>query len=509
MNISKIGKLAAAAALLLTIYACGGGGGGGGTTVGGGGTGGSGISFGSVSQFGSIWVNGVRFSTDSVSFTRNGVTSTMDDSQVRAALKLGMVVEVQGTIASSTSGSATTVVVKEAVRGPVETKSGTLGTNATLIVLGQTVRVDDTTLFDSGFSFGTIVRGDLLEVHGQRNNDGTIAATFIERKIPPLVFEVRGPITGHSAATQTFTIGALTVNYAAPAIINNMPAPSGSNWIGLFVEAKGPSTGLNFGCTGVLPVCGTLTATQVEPDGLRLANAAQAEVEGFVTTLVSTSDFKIGPQRVVTTGSTVFLGGLQEEIVLGVKLEVEGGLAGGVLTASKVKFKDSVRIESNAVVSGLNITLDGLPGITVTVNAFTQFKNTAATATNPASLNGRSVRIRGRASSPTTVIATEIEDRGIAGNDISLQDFAKNIIGTSTFTLLGVTVNTSLLSDSPLINSDFGGVDDTQITRAGFFSAISPNGGLVKAKGRLSAVPPPLNENALAGNLIREVELED
>ncbi|MDH4324277.1 MAG: DUF5666 domain-containing protein [Betaproteobacteria bacterium] len=488
MNANFFRNFALAASVVLTVSACGGGG----DTTASGGTGGTGVSFGAVTDFGSIFVNGVEFST-------SGATITRDDNSIpETELRKGMVVEVRGSIASSTSGTATTVEVEEAVRGPLEaTPTGTPSTGGKLFVLGQEVHVDNTTLIDNTLpAFGSILAGTLLEVHGQRRPDGSIAATFIERKTGPVVFAVRGTVAGHSSLAQTFAVGALTVSYGAGTVIGDMPVPSGNNWNDLFIEVKGTI------CAGVFPVCGTLTATKVEPDRLGLADAAQAEVEGFVTTFTSTSNFKIGAQQVLTTGSTMFLGGDQIEIAQGVKLEVEGSLAGGVLTATKVKFKDSVKIESNATASGATITaVAGLPGITVTANAFTQFKNTAATATNLAPLNLRSVRIRGRASGANSVIATEIEDRGPADNsDVRLQGFA-TAVSNPTFVILGVQVNTSVLPNP----AGFKGVDDTAIGSAAFYSAITPSGGLVKARGNM---PAPA-ANALDSTNLKEVELED
>lgn len=475
---------------LLALVACGSGGGGG---VASGGTGGTGISSGSITGFGSIFVNGVEFST-------NGATIRRDDSSISEnELRKGMVVEVQGSIASSTSGTAATVNVEEAVRGPVESKTGSASAG-TLIVLGQTVLVDDTTLIDNNVpNFGAIASGMLLEVHGQRRADGSIAASFIEQKTAPVVFAVRGTVAGHNAGAQTFTVGTLTVSYNG-ATINDMPVPSGSNWNSLFVEVKGTN------CSGISPApCATLTATKVEPAGLGLANANQAEIEGFVTALVSISNFTVNSQRVLTTGSTIFAGGVQDEIVLGVKLEVEGSLVGGVLTATKVQFKDNIKIESNATANASTITPVGLPGITVTANAFTEFKNApqGTTASNLTPLDGRNVRIRGRASGATSVIATEIEDRGAAANnpnaDVILQGFATSV-SDPTFVILGVTVNTSQLAPA-----DFRDVNDSPIVggRTAFFNALTPNGGLVKAKGRLPAT------NALSAGPLREVELED
>jgi uncharacterized protein DUF5666 len=475
MNTIGFRKIASILSILLAVSGCGGGG----DMVAGGGTGGTGVSFGTVTDFGSIFVNGVEFST-------NGATIRRDDVSVsESELRKGMTVEVQGSISSSTSGVATSVTVEEAVRGPVESRTGTASAG-TLIVLGQTVLVDDTTLLDNNVpNFAGISAGDLLEVHGLRRANGDIAASFIERKTAPVVFAVRGAVANHNSGAQTFTVGALTVNYGG-AIINDMPAPSGSNWNDLFVEVKGTA------CAGN-PICGTLTATKVEPEGLGVANAANAEVEGFVTALVSTSDFTVNSQRVVTTGATVFAGGLQSEIVVGVKLEVEGSLSGGVLTATKVKFKESVRLESNATVSGSTLTLEGLPGITVTANAFTDFKGNP----NLASFDNRNVRVRGRASGASSVIATEIEDRGAPNlnGDVILQGSVTNV-SSPAFSILGVTVNTTGLAPNA-----FKDVNDNPIGSAAFFNALSANGGLVKAKGQLPG--------ALAVGSLEEVELED
>jgi hypothetical protein len=233
---------------------------------------------------------------------------------------------------------------------------------------------------------------------------------------------------------------------------------------------------------------------------------------------------QLGNQSVQTNASTIFSGGLPDEIVAGVKLEVEGSLAGGVLTASKVEFKDSIKIESNVMAaSGSTITaLDGLgaPGVTVIANAFTRIKtksdnvSPAPTVADLAPLVDRSVRIRGRASAtdPTAIIATEIEDRGAADRNVSLQAVAENIVSTTSFTLLGVLIDTSSLEDSPLSASEFRNIDETGMTRTAFFGEITPNGGLVKAQGRLSAVLAggfAFTPTVSGGDGLREVELEN
>lgn len=54
--------------------------------------------------------------------------------------------------------------------------------NSKFDVLGQTVIVDNTTRFDSGVNLGNLLPGQFVEVSGFVKSDGTVAASFIERK---------------------------------------------------------------------------------------------------------------------------------------------------------------------------------------------------------------------------------------------------------------------------------------------------------------------------------------
>lgn len=521
MRYQTFSRFISAAALSLAVAACGGGGaaalinlatggiGGSGITLAGGGIGGTGISLGAITGFGSIFVNGVEFSTSTVVISRDGVTqpACVPSSGNSCGLKVGMQIEVQGTIDSATAGSALGLTVKEAVRGTVEAApTGNQATGATMTVLGQTVRINNFTVIDSNVpNFAALAGGMLVEVHGPRDDTGAIVATFIEQKSAPVTHLVRGTVTAHNAVAQTFTVGSLTVNYGG-ASFTNMPAPSGSNWVGLAVEAKGSS------CAGS-PVCGTLTATQVSPDGLAKTDALNAEVEGFVTSFTSLASFKVGTQSVTTTGSTVYLGGLSADLVAGTAVEVEGSLAGGLLTATKVIFRDNVQIDANVTaVTADTITLEGLgtPGIAVTVDNAARFRSTTASAGNLNPLLNKSIRIRGRATGPAAVLATIVQERGAPDRDFILQGFVSPGGATDPlFTILGLTVDTSALNSSAT-TGDFKGPDEiTVIGRAAFFSALTPNGGLARAKGRVGngALGGPAF-NAFDSSTLREVDLE-
>ncbi len=453
MKTPRLAFFAAASALI--IAGCGDGGGTGGTGI---------TSFGTITAFGSVFVNGVEFSTSGAMIVRDDASVTQSD------LRVGMVVTVSGSHSGS-SGSATRIEVDEAVKGFVEAKADANHWT----VMGQTVLIDDQTRFENNVQPGV---GDFAEVHGLVVANGTIAASFIERKATPLspVFEVKGFVQNHTVGSTTFQIGALNVNFAG-STSNDMPNPMMTSWNGLLVEVKGST------CTGTRPVCGTLNATKVEPNGPQMQEAAEFEIEGFVTSLTSTSDFVVGNQRVVTTGSTRFEGGVASDITVGVKLEVEGVLSGGVLTASKIEFGDGVRIEANIATGSIDtgtssFGLSGLPGITVTANSLTRFENVA----NFAGLaDGNHLRIRGRLSGSATVIATEIERISTTpDNRVELQGPIQSITVASPnqiVTILGVAVDTTATA--------FQDVDDSMITRDAFFARAAV-GTLVKARGDLS-----------------------
>ena len=427
---------------------------------------------------GSASVNGVQFSTAGAAIVRDDVQVT------EASLRPGMVVTVSG-MRTGSSGSATRIEVDDAVKGFVEAKPDPNHWT----ILGQTVLVDDLTRFDNNIQPGI---GEFAEVHGLVSGNGVIAAGFIERKTAPLpAFEVKGFVQNHNDGAKTFQIGALTVNYNG-ATINDMPNPATTSWNGRLVEAKGST------CTGTPPAtpCGTLNASKVEPSGPQVQNAPEFEIEGFVTAVppdVPSSSFKLGDKLVVFNGSTRFEGGLQSEIAVGVKLEVEGVIAGGVLTASKVKFKDSIKLEGDVAaidVGNGSFTVAGLPGITVTVNNATEFDGVSALSQL---LVGDHVEVRGRQGSGNSVIATEIKKRS-PDSRVGLQGPIQSISGVSPsqiVTILGVAVNTT--------GVQFEDVDDNPISRAVFFDRAVV-GTLVKARGDLGG-----------GGAVnwKEMELED
>lgn len=445
---------------------------------------GSASASGTVTGFGSIIINGKRFETEGVTVSVDGQPSspcTVSPAN-RCGLQEGMTVKVSGSFNGSTNRAAS-IVQEDTLEGPITSKVQLDASNGTLTVLGQTVLVDETTKFDSGITLTSLLNDNVIEVSGFVKSDGTIAASFIERKTLSggctLGCEIKGTVKNHNNATTNFQIGGLTVIYDNATLINDMPVPTGSNWNGIFVEVKG---------TSFDAVTTTLTATKVEPENGGIGNVVdEFEVEGFVTQAGTPNgniiDFTIGTTLVRTTANTEFRGGTVDEIVVGAKMSAEGRFDGTTLTAKHVKFHASVRLEGDATVSGNALTLAGLPGVTITVNSQTELKDAASLN----DLNGYHVRVRGRVTGPNTVIATRIELRS-PDSDVDLQGPVQSISGT-VIEILGVSVDLSAINQ-------FESVSGTSMSRAAFLAAVEVNS-LVKVKGVLNGAAVTWDEAEL------------
>jgi cytoskeletal protein CcmA (bactofilin family) len=284
-------------------------------------------------------------------------------------------------------------------------------------------------------------------------------------------------VKNHDHATTRFQIGGLTVIYdidgtIPDTIVGDMPVPTNNNnWNGIFVEVKGTSL------SGT-----TLTATKVEPENQGIGNNVdELEVEGFVTNPGPANgniiEFTIEETLVRTTASTLFRGGTIDEIVDGAKLSAEGRFDGNTLIAKHVKFHESVKLEGNIamIATGGNtftFTITGLPGITVTVNNQTEGGNNL--------LVNNHVRVRGRVTGTSSVIATRIELQPGNTDDVDLQGPVQDDpVVVPNLTILGVPVDTLTIN-----NDNFEGRNDQVIGRAAFFSVVKTDT-LVKVKGRL------------------------
>jgi hypothetical protein len=365
-----------AAGTLAVLVACGGGGPSGSMSQ----TGAQSVAtWGTITAFGSVYVNGVRYDVSRATLKKN------DTTVAQTGLAVGEVALVRGREDTQTGqGEADSVDVEDSVVGPIKTID--LAQNK-LIVLGQTVMVTANTSFGPGIAnLMALKGGDSIEVSGLPGMDGVIMATRIGRAESTEPLQVLGTVGTVSATT--LMINGLTVNFSTTTNVSGFA--SGQPMTGDLVIARG---------TVFIDATTTLTAT-----ALRLANTdrdeqaqgGMVEEEGLITRFGSPMDFDVAGAKVMTTGSTVFKGGAATDLAANVRVEVRGTLVNKVLMA------DVVEIEHIAVI-GLLGTASVNPftvlGVPITVDPNTRFEDLSMAQVAMFTLtdvkNGDTVLVRG------------------------------------------------------------------------------------------------------------------
>ena len=419
------------------------------------------VAYGPIAGFGSIFVNGVEYATS------NAQIRIDDQPGTESQLLVGQVVTVVGSVNSDgTTGTATQVTSSGDVAGPI-TQIDTVG--GTFVVLGQTVRVSGSTLFDDNIQPASIAGlqvGNIVEVSGFPNAAGEIVASRIQREAAGSALEVKGIVLSLDMTAHTFHVNTLTVDYSAI-------TPSGSLANGAIVKVSGT----------LLNAAGALVATRVDVlPGFGATANDEGEIEGLITTFTSNSDFVVNGQRVTTNANTQFiLDGAT--LAVDVLVEVDGSFdASGVLVAKSVQATpDSASLVRGLVdnVIAASNTLTVL-GVTITTNSNTEFEDKSSQQMRPFNLSdvhtNDYVEARG-APAQSGGLNASILVRDRPENHSYLQGTASNV-ASPNLTVLGIVVVTSLATQ-------FSGPDGGTLSAAAFFSQ-APNK-IVKVRGTLFA----------------------
>jgi hypothetical protein len=305
----------------------------GGSDFAGGGTGGTGISTGTISGFGSVVVNGVHFRTDNnvaPGFMTKKLFNGMDNSgrMDRDVFAVGMVVTVgHGT----GDNDARVIEYRDNLRGPIAVIAS--GADNIIGILGQSVVVDDAAIFAS------LKQNDIVEVSGFADNAGRIRAVYIFSVPPPMPppvqeFEVKGFVSGSSSTG--FRLGPLPDGSGTTVMVSY---PPGGPANGTYVQVV---------TTDQEPVGGVIAATQVVKLAPRteFPDRTPVDLEGLVTTPWTGSgndlSFAVEGKRVQWNDTTEFVGGggTQEDTKqTNRRVQVQGTENGGVLSAARIVFR--------------------------------------------------------------------------------------------------------------------------------------------------------------------------
>jgi hypothetical protein len=313
-----------------------------GVYCGGGGIGGT----GGISGFGSVFVNGIEWFTDTAEIVLDGQPGTEAD------LRLGMIVQVQGQpFLVGASALADKVTFDNAIQGPVSSLTATSATTLDAEIFGQTVEVDaHLTQFDASdptFGFATLAVDDVLEVSGFVDGGGTIRATWMRRLgvVQPGTTEVEleGSVAGLAAGS--FSIGPVTILIDGSTDLSGLEEPLAN---GLPVEVE-----------GILVAANTVQAESVSDVGSLPEDFAEWHLEGIVSDFVSLADFRVDGEAVDASGAQ-FEPPDPSFVQDGELVEVEGPIVGGVLVAENVKLETfEVKLHAEVASAG---DVDALAG---------------------------------------------------------------------------------------------------------------------------------------------------
>ena len=351
---------------------------------------------GPISGFGSVIVGAVRFDdTLAIIVDEDGNRATRGD------LKLGAVIDIDGSRVNRAEMRAVAlrIALGGALVGPVSAMDSVAGT---LTLLGQTVLVTTSTVFDSGITGGLagVTVNQVYEVYGLYDPaNRRFVATRIEAKPTATEYRLRGVLSDLNSTAKTFKIGSELINYAG---VPNADVPNNlAN--GQFVRVRLQTT----------KVAGAWVATRLRHGARTLEPRPEAHVEGVITAYTSPEAFEIDGLKIDASGAAFPDG--KTGVVLGARVEVEGALVNGVLVAAKVEIEDrrdrGLRaLEFHGEMSNLNTTAKtfALRGLTIWYGGTVEYKN----GTEATLANGKNVEVRGVISADRTRIeARRIEFR--------------------------------------------------------------------------------------------------
>lgn len=331
-----VASLAAAGVLA----ACGGGGGGSelaGVGTGGTGTVSSAVTVGSIAGFGSVIVAGVRFDDSTAR-----VADEDGHTRSRSDLRLGMVTTITGTADYvAGTGKASQIVYGSEILGPIDSVDLASGH---FKVLGATVSVKPTTVFDEGLAgIPALHPGAVVEVYGAYNAaTGAYTATRIESRLSVSRYRLRGPVSGLNTSQRRFVLSGVVIDY------RSVPDAQIAGLADGQILRVSATTG---------PAAGVWRVDTIE--GARRAALAdgEAKIEGSIATLLSSTGFVV--DGVTVDASSARIKGV---LAVGLRVEAEGVVRNGVLVAKEVDLSDEG--ESNDEAFDLTAVIEAFDPVT-------------------------------------------------------------------------------------------------------------------------------------------------
>jgi hypothetical protein len=450
-----------------SLTACGGGGGGGETAAGPTST----TTVGVISGFGSVYVGGVRFDTSSARYSVDD-----DDAFDDSALGVGMKVKVKGSKnPDGLTGTADAIYYDDDLDGPIENLAAVDPSTRSFTIFGQTVIVDATrTVFDD-LSFETLANGQDVEVSGYFEN-GDLIATRVELEDgTDDDYEVKGRITNYVSNTGFDLL--LPSGTVVPVIIDASttydPDLAAGLSDGLYVEVEGSWDG------------SSLTAAHIDDeDELLSDDDDDVELKGTLSGDAGTGWFVKGIEIVLTGATEYEPSSLEDNLVAGMEVEVDGYMQGGVLIAEDIEaYEDDIDLAApvlsvsyepaNPKSGSLTLGFPNAQSLEVFTDNATLFKDESSMddlsddddsfSLNELGSSGEFVEIEAYLAGDGRLVATTLS-REDETSDTELEAPVEAFTPNADVTLLGITWTVD--------GSTRYGLDDSVTDATGFWDAI-------------------------------------
>lgn len=393
--------------------------------------------------------------------TINGTKVVKTDSNT--VFKVDDKVVTESEFSASASGQVATVSSSDSDQGAesVSTENHIKGPVTSLDpfqVFGQDVVIDNDTVLDN--NNGTFALGDLLEVSGYFDTNNVFLATRVEKDNSLDEWKVFGYI--QSVTGSTVTIGQLSFDTSMMTLTDCSSPLATGDLVKIELDPI-----MNFDATMPIDAASSFECKSSVLDIPDDQNGDfEFEVEGFVTSIIDPENFMLNGQQVMITANTTYKNGTAADIVEGVKLEAEGQLDAttNILTAAKIKFKNTkVKIIGPVSSADLDTNQVTIMGITAVFNAFSEDDDNVIETGITTDVN---LKVEGFVDSAGNVFAEEIRVEGDANaQDVRLDGPVANI-GTDSFTILGVNIDTT---SSTFVN------DEVPSDAATFFANVQLN----------------------------------
>lgn len=285
---------------------------------------------GVISNFGSVYVNGVRYSTDDVSVETDDSSDASEDD-----LKVGMLISVKGRQTYDRSiSSASNISHYSKVEGPLDAIS--LADNQ-LTVFGQVYQLNSQTRFENT-TLVSLQVGDVVEINAIQNGDDSWLATYVELENGQDSFKLKGELSSLDQTAQTFAIGSVVVDYSQAEVESELAN-------GLFVKVES-----NQGT-----VDGVLLADKVEMDDSNDDSDSELiELDGVITEVFE-NGFSLGGRLVNWSQSTNFVAGTSAELAIGARVKVKGVRTDNGISADRIRFDREGEIEIEGLLQAVNL----------------------------------------------------------------------------------------------------------------------------------------------------------